>query len=58
MGVEGVGIFAAASMMARRGRWDDNGLSRSGDEEEFAGSLAGFQVAMGVCGVGEGVNVF
>ena len=30
----------------------------SGDEEEFAGGLAGFEVAVGVGGVGEGVDVF
>ncbi len=29
----------------------------SGDEEEFAGGLAGFEVAVGVGGVGERVNV-
>jgi hypothetical protein len=30
----------------------------SGDEEEFAGGFAGFEVTVGVSGVGEGVDVF
>ena len=44
-------------MTARAGGGDDSGGERSGDEEEFAGGFAGFEVAVGVGGVGEWVDV-
>jgi hypothetical protein len=45
-------------MTARTRSCDDNGEQLSGDEEKFAGGLAGFEVSVGVGGVGERVDVF
>ena len=36
----------------------ESGGEGLGDEQEFAGGLTGFEVAVGVGGVGEGIDVF
>jgi hypothetical protein len=50
--------FATLRMTAGTRNCDDNAGQHSWDEEEFAGGLAGFEVAVGVSCVGERVDVF